>query len=263
MDDMEKVYNGATNPLFLFAITACIILDVFPQVVSFLDVVLSLRRSTNRSQVEQNAGKQNGKKEKKVQGSGSTIELSYKQSLITRWYLLNGLIIHFMMDGISGNYNLFPMMHESYLKLDERFVYPLSASGVIATLTMHLELLTMVPLCLIVYYGYRCHALASIKINKTENFAIYPSWVYCLEIIIAILQIVGTWFYAGAEILHIVFGTGLESVPVDWKLEFSKDHIIFFWFAFVAIPPVWVFVPLYMIKRAIGDLDQCRNVKID
>ena len=90
---------------------------------------------------------------------------------------------------------------------------------------------------------------------------IYPAWVYALEIIVACFQLSGTWFYNGTEVVHIVLRSEIESVPVDWNLQFTLDHIVYFWFAFVFCPIIWVVVPIWMIKRSIQDLTALQTLK--
>ena len=39
---------------------------------------------------------------------------------------------------------------------------------------------------------------------------------------------------------------GMPSIPVDWNLEFSIEHIIYFWIYFVAATAMWICVPLFL-----------------
>lgn len=251
INDTEKVVSNLRNPFFLSVVAVMILCEIYPQCLSFYDCfVPSL---SNNKILSLNKRK-----------STTQINLGYKQSMIARWYLQNALVTHLLMDGISGIYNVFPIMHEVYLELDERFHEPLSVKGIIATMTVQMELFFMCPLSLLLYYGYRCHVngVYTIKDNSSGNngnngsytMARYPAWVYGLEIIVSVLHISGTYFYDIAEWVHIVFNTGLASVPVDWNFEFTLDYLLYFWFGFVIAPIFWIVVPIYMIKRSIHDL---------
>lgn len=234
LDDIKLVIDGLKHPVFLGTIFVYLLSEIFPRCLVIFEIFLP-----NSSEKESS----------KKNSQNSSVTLSNRQSMIARWYLLNGLIIHFLLDGTSGVWQWWTIMGNEYLKLDKRFEEPLSGIGIMATMATQMELIVMFPLCMIAYYAYRCHVL-----NFNGKTAVYPPWVYVLEVMVACFQLCGTWFYNGTEVVHIILRTGVESVPVDWKLEFTLDYIVYFWFAFVFCPIIWVIVPIWMIKRASQDL---------
>ena len=39
---------------------------------------------------------------------------------------------------------------------------------------------------------------------------------------------------------------GMPSIPVDWELEFSVEHILYFWICFVGATALWICIPLFL-----------------
>lgn len=68
-----------------------------------------------------------------------------------RRYLVNGVVIHIMMDGLVGSFSVhkvfLPPMTDHYRILDNRFVLG-DPNALVVTFT---ELLVMGPLCLLAY----------------------------------------------------------------------------------------------------------------
>ena len=68
------------------------------------------------------------------------------------WYLLNGSIIHMLMDGGVGSVHVLPAMDKQYKRLDKRFTRPLGDErGSCIWLVGMLELCVKGPLCLLLY----------------------------------------------------------------------------------------------------------------
>ena len=258
-NNVTEMKQGLTNPLFLFVLAIYPLLELYPQCLSF---VLKPCNCLFVSQSKQNSSNKSNKPKKSNKSKDSqlqTVYLSKKQSMIARWYLNNAVFTSFLMDGLSSLYNLFPLMHNVYLRIDGRLLEPLSGKGMVATLAFELELVFVLPMALIVYYGYRCHVIYVLNDINNNIVAVYPSWVHVFEIIISVLHLCGSYFYFVSEILHVIFGTGLESLPFDWNLEFTFDYIIYFWFTNLLASSIWIIVPIYMIKRSINDLNISRN----
>lgn len=56
---------------------------------------------------------------------------------------------------------------------------------------------------------------------------------------------------------------GLPSIPVDWELQFSLDHILYFWICFVCATALWIIVPLFLagfsmrvLSRQVAQLEE-------
>ena len=98
-----------------------------------------------------------------------------------------------------------------------------------AVMVAYVEIFMQSPACLITYLCY-CwnHPLK------------YP-----MEIITCTLHFVGTIMFAVPVILN-----GFKCVNADWNLEFTFEHIVFFWFAY-GINIMWIIVPLTLLKSAV------------
>eukprot|EP00054_Salpingoeca_dolichothecata_P019712 m.122891 g.122891 ORF g.122891 m.122891 type:complete len:245 (+) comp23363_c0_seq1:81-815(+) len=152
------------------------------------------------------------------------------------WYLMNGTVIHILMDGLVGVFGKVPLIYRQYLVLDRRFQTH-DAVPVIAGAT---ELFVMGPLCLLAYY------------------AIYNQqpWRYPLELVIAIFQLFGTIFFAGAEIYN-----GCVNVPADYPVgaggagcfgepKLEEYYFTFYYFGFWFCNTIWIIVPIRLAWAA-------------
>ena len=92
------------------------------------------------------------------------------------------------------------------------------------------ELFLAGPLCLAVYLAY----------YTGSNYR-RP-----LEIVTAVCQLYGAIVFAGSEILN-----GLPHVNPDWNLDFTFDHVLYFWFAFVFCELLWIVVPFNLTRTAL------------
>mmetsp|Transcript_11568 Transcript_11568/g.42309 ORF Transcript_11568/g.42309 Transcript_11568/m.42309 type:complete len:245 (-) Transcript_11568:287-1021(-) len=172
-------------------------------------------------------------------------DLSPRDRRVATWYLLNGSIIHILMDGLVGTHGLeglcgprgfaevLPLMDAQYRKLDGRFNMSFGDHrGSCVYLVSLVELFVAGPLCLAVYVAYVSHS----------------PYRRPLEIVTAVSQLYGAVVFAGSEILN-----GLPNVHPDWDLEFSFDHVLYFWFAFVFCELLWVVVPLNLTLTALQE----------
>ena len=91
------------------------------------------------------------------------------------------------------------------------------------------ELFLAGPLCLAVYLAYYTGS----------------SYRRPLEIVTAVCQLYGAIAFAGSEVLN-----GLPHVNPDWNLEFTFDHILYFWFPFVFCELLWIVVPFNLTWTA-------------
>ena len=156
--------------------------------------------------------------------------LSLRDHRAAMWYLLNGTVIHILMDGLVGAFHVLPLMNENYEKLDLRFTRPWGDERGSCILTVSLmELFVKGPLCILLYHAYHTR----------------KSYTDALELLVCALQLYGCIMFSGTELLH-----GLSNLPADWNLEFTKEHLLHFWFAFVACEPIWIVVPVWLGWRA-------------
>eukprot|EP00658_Telonema_sp_P-2_P001736 TRINITY_DN10655_c0_g1_i1.p1 TRINITY_DN10655_c0_g1~~TRINITY_DN10655_c0_g1_i1.p1 ORF type:complete len:179 (+),score=48.52 TRINITY_DN10655_c0_g1_i1:105-641(+) len=86
---------------------------------------------------------------------GKLVALTASERMRARWYLLNGVIIHILMDGMVGVFKVEPLFAKNYNKLDRRYG---SAIGTFEGSTVHivslLELFVKGPLCILLYRAY-------------------------------------------------------------------------------------------------------------
>jgi hypothetical protein len=156
--------------------------------------------------------------------------LSLRDHRAALWYLLNGTVIHILMDGLVGAFHVLPLMNENYEKLDLRFTRPWGDERGSCILSVSLmELFVKGPLCILLFHAYHTR----------------KSYTDALELLVCALQLYGCIMFSGTELLH-----GMSNLPVDWNLEFTKEHLLHFWFAFVVCEPIWIVVPIWLGWRA-------------
>ena len=193
---------------------------------------------------------------------------SYKNLLIARWFLLNATFFHFMYDPIgmsiynipyynrkhfsytkhtyiAGLFNSWSIMSIQYRVVDPRFNTIWEPASLNVNICCWLELCVMAPLCFYLFFLYRNVEHAS----KTQKL-----WVYTIDIITSLLQIIGCWIFYGPEILLIINKSDHVRVPIDYKLEFTLDYIINFWFGFAIVPWVWILIPGINMTRSYNSI---------
>jgi len=166
------------------------------------------------------------------------------------WFLLNGGVVHVIMDGLTGGFglshNFLPVMFANYRLLDNRcredVPYeqggPNPGSVATAITVFRLELFVMAPLCLFTYWAY----------------ALRKPFRHELEVITLTFQFIGTIFFTVPELL-----SGCESISPFGKMETksalggcfgapdptSLYDLMYFYFAF-GMNLVWLFIPAIM-----------------
>ena len=158
-----------------------------------------------------------------------TASLTAAQRRIARWYLVNGVICHIVMDGLVGVWKLNPLFAAQYARIDKRFAMPVGEydAGAVHT-AMGIELYVKGPLAIYLYYCY--HA------GRPERDVV--------EVVTGVTQAYGTLVW----LLPDVLSRGAKgNFAVDWRLTFSFHHLVYFWFSVVAAGAVlYVAVPLYL-----------------
>lgn len=139
------------------------------------------------------------------------VKLAASKRMLARWYLLNGVIIHILMDGLVGVYKANQPFATQYAKLDKRYGADVGTFlGSAVHIVSAMELFVKGPLCILLYIAYH------------HNLSIRDP----LELITCATQIYGTVVYLGQEWL-----TGGHNFDVDWNLTFSMHYLLYFWFA--------------------------------
>eukprot|EP00483_Globobulimina_turgida_P007107 UN07121 len=139
----------------------------------------------------------------------TTYILSNAEYMASRWYLLNGLMYHLLMDPVTGFWQNWSLMTKHYNFTDERFSNPYKVGAEAATLTVWLEGAVMCPLCVLLFIGYR-YILPRLRSRNTaaKNNSKYGSivWIYCLEFVVGLCQSLGTYFFYGSEMMLLLSG---------------------------------------------------------
>lgn len=151
------------------------------------------------------------------------VRLSFGDRTLARWYLLNGVIIHALMDGLVGVFKANKYFAKQYGMLDRRYGAPLgSYNGSAVHVISLMELLVKAPICILLYLairkGWRCRD--------------------ALEFFTCVTQAYGTVVYLGQEAI-----SGAPNLDVDYKLEFTFHYIFYFWFAVVFGCVLYLIVP--------------------
>jgi hypothetical protein len=161
---------------------------------------------------------------------GRCVALSYGERHLARWYLLNGVVIHILMDGLVGVFKANRLLAENYAKLDKRYGEDIgSFNGSVVHLVSAIELVVKGPICLLLYRAYHR--------NSPNRDA--------LEFFTCITQVYGTVVYLGQEAI-----SGAPNLDVDYGLTFSAHYLLYFWFAVVFGSVLYVAVPAYLGWRA-------------
>lgn len=169
------------------------------------------------------------------------------------WFLLNGGIIHVIMDGLTGGFglshNMLPLMFANYRLLDNRcredVPYaqggPNPGSVSTAVTVFRLELFAMAPLCLLTYWAY----------------VLRKPFRHELEVITLTFQFIGTVFFIVPELM-----TGCEAVSPFGKSALggcfgapdpnSLYDLMYFYFAF-GMNIVWLVIPALMAWSSIRE----------
>eukprot|EP01006_Ploeotia_vitrea_P020767 TRINITY_DN53069_c0_g2_i1.p1 TRINITY_DN53069_c0_g2~~TRINITY_DN53069_c0_g2_i1.p1 ORF type:complete len:237 (+),score=18.10 TRINITY_DN53069_c0_g2_i1:23-733(+) len=167
--------------------------------------------------------------------TANKMPLTNAESAKAWWWLLNGVYIHGMMDGLAGACGKIPIMVSQYHKVDKRYSYGCTTEGGAPVCVLSLtELFLMAPLSVAIYAGYKWRSV----------------WRRPLEIVVCVMQMTGTIFFVGAEVT-----TGLQNLPTDRNFDFTLDHIVYFWFAFIFCNLIWFLVPLRILATAFGDIN--------
>jgi hypothetical protein len=136
------------------------------------------------------------------------------------------VVIHILLDGMTGVYKLNPVFTEQYAELDKRYGAPIgSFLGSAVHVISALELFVYGPLCVYLYMAYHKR---------------YPSRD-AVELVVCVCQLFGTIVYLGQEVI-----SGMTSMEVDWDFTFTYRMLKNFWFAVVIGNSIWLIVPTYL-----------------
>jgi cholestenol delta-isomerase len=152
-------------------------------------------------------------------------KISFSDRVAGWWFLLNGVIIHMFLDGLVGYGGQVPVLYDQYCVLDGRYC----RKEAVVMLVSLAELIIYGPLCIWTYWA--------IHHNKPYR---HP-----LQLVISVVQICGTYMFALTEAYN-----GFHDTPADWKLEFTRQHLIYFWGLFICANLFWVVVPLAYVKQS-------------
>jgi hypothetical protein len=150
--------------------------------------------------------------------------LSAGQRRLARWYLLNGVVIHVMLDGLVGIYQVNAPFAKQYAIIDKRFADTTTDAGAAVHVLSLVELLVMGPMCLLLYVLYqRRHAARDVT-----------------EVALCTMQFLGTVVYVGAELARKTY----DSFQVDWELSFTPHYLVYFW-SVMFFTALYFVLPLY------------------
>eukprot|EP01062_Namystynia_karyoxenos_P003851 TRINITY_DN11364_c0_g1_i1.p2 TRINITY_DN11364_c0_g1~~TRINITY_DN11364_c0_g1_i1.p2 ORF type:complete len:294 (+),score=92.43 TRINITY_DN11364_c0_g1_i1:91-882(+) len=154
------------------------------------------------------------------------------------WYLLNGVVFHFFMDGLCGGYGFGGPLGELYKQLDRRVVDKDPGAWTV----FNVELFIMTPLCVLTHRAIRQGLPGR----------------HALEVCICTLHIFGTIQFVFSEIV-----AGCVNVPtaepaggangpcgvgILWPP--TMNQLVMFWFGFVFANIPWAIVPARLLYFA-------------
>ena len=186
----------------------------------------------------------------------STSQLTRSEYRVSRWYLMNGLIYHSLMDPITGFMQNWSLMTKQYNYLDQRFAAPFDVGAETATLTVWMEGAMMCPGCIFLFIGYR-YMLPKMR-DKSDKDSSRANivWIYCLEFVVGLCQSIGTYFFYGAEFMLLITGqdTNMPYARNIKDLDLDVWECFYFWFGTYAMVWVWIVVPFICMTRSYGQL---------
>lgn len=158
-----------------------------------------------------------------VTKSGKCVKLSYSDRMLARWYLLNGVLIHMLMDGAVGVFKVEPYFAKHYKALDVRYGDAFGTfNGSAVHIVSLMELFVKGPICVALYYCIH-------RGSKHRD---------ALEFFTCVTQVYGTIVYLGQELV-----SGGKNFDVDWNFEFSLHYLFYFWFAVIFGCVLYLIVP--------------------
>lgn len=161
---------------------------------------------------------------------------------VARWYLLNGWVIHILLDGLTGVFKAHPTYAYHYDALDKRYGSEFgTVEGSYVHIISSLELFVYGPMCIYLYYA--------IHHRRPERDV--------LEVATCVCQLFGTVVYLIPEVI-----TGNPSfIKFEWVLTpvMLKD----FWFAVVLGNLIYFSVPTYLCVQAWSRLSRASSSKLD
>ena len=155
------------------------------------------------------------------------------------WFLLNGAVFHFFMDGLCGTFGYGGQLAIDYHKLDSRFAHGDPYLKVVTGM----ELFLYTPLC---FLAYR----AIVRGLPSRG----P-----LVIITSVCHLFGLFVFAGGELVqgcaHIP-ATDSVGPPCFSNIKWppTENQFTFFWFGFVLCNIPWVVVPIRLTLGAYDDI---------
>jgi hypothetical protein len=159
-----------------------------------------------------------------------------------RWYLLNGVIIHFYLDGLIGAYKVNKTLASQYAILDKRY----NDHGPLGQ-TLHvisvIELALYMPACVWLYWAF------------WKGKAYRAS----LEVFVASFQLYGTLIYILTEAMN-----EFKSFTYwNRRAEYWDLNVIFYlYFAVFVGVALWIIVPLWLIYCAFAETATIPNQPI-
>jgi hypothetical protein len=154
---------------------------------------------------------------------GKPVALSRSDRMLARWYLLNGVVIHALMDGMVGVFKVNKYFAAQYALVDQRYADPIGVfNGSAVHVVSLLELFVKGPVCVLLYVAIR-------KGWRSRD---------ALEFFTCVTQAYGTVVYLGQEAI-----SGGRNLDVDWDLTFTPDKLFYFWFAIIFGCVLYLIVP--------------------
>ena len=119
-----------------------------------------------------------------------------------------------------------------YFILDKRYADKGPGGLALESISI-IELVVYMPVCIWLYWAY----------YKGKSYRA------SLEVFVSSFQLYGTLVYWLSEHLN-----GYKNFTwVDWNLEFTLNHLFYFWFAVVVGIALWIIVPLWLIIVSLGE----------
>lgn len=189
-----------------------------------------VRQSLRQRKMYQDEHKNKLEPYERVNYDAMMAPLTYGERTRARWYLLNGIIIHILMDGCVGVFKTNKLFAANYAKLDKRYGDRLGEfNGSAVHVISLMELLVKGPLCVLLYWAF--------KVRHPMRDA--------LEFFTCVTQAYGTIVYLGQEAI-----SGAPNLDVDYNLTFSPRFLFYFWFAIIFGCVLYLIVPAVLGYRS-------------
>jgi len=163
---------------------------------------------------------------------GRTVKLSSRDTMVSNWFLMNGVYYNLFLDVVSGQFQMNNLMTFQYNLVEPRYKFGAEdVRGQSVFWTSMCEIFFQSPFCILTYYAY---------IRGKP-------WRRPLEIVVGCLHIAGVWWFYVPEAYAGFPHLGGWPKPGE-HLTFHR--LFYFYLGFWVMGATWVIVAFTIARTA-------------